>query len=206
MSDEYEYYQHQQKSGTSPLIIILFPIIFVVGFIAGFYTHNLYSKFTFVGKILEESNADVIEKEELEAMIARSMEEREATLAAENANSDPEIVSKDTPKEETFETLYYEFAGTFTTNLDNSRKMLQIGLAVSTQYDDTVIQNVETHELGLRSTILKRIGNYTEEDIKGEAGRNMLSEAIKEAINAKLEELEGFGGIENVHFTSFVLQ
>ena len=205
MSDEYEYYQHQQKSGTSPLIIILFPIIFVVGFIAGYYTHVIYNKIM-INTILQGEHPDYIAKEEIEEIITRSMEEREATLAAENANSDHEIVSKDTPKEETFETLYYEFAGTFTTNLDNSRKMLQIGLAVSTQYDDTVIQNVETHELGLRSTILKRIGNYTEEDIKGEAGRNMLSEAIKEAINAKLEELEGFGGIENVHFTSFVLQ
>ena len=204
MSDEYEYYLHQQKSGTSPLIIILFPIIFVVGFIAGFYTHNLYSKFTFVGKILEESNADVIEKEELEAMIARSIAERAAEEEANSSNSESE--SKQTPEEETFETLYYEFAGTFTTNLDNSRKMLQLGLAVSTQYNDTVMQNVEAHELGLRSIILQRIGNYTEEDIKGEAGRKMLSEAIKEALNTELEALEGFGGIEKVHFTSFVLQ
>ena len=204
MSDEYEYYQHQKKSGTSPLIIILFPIIFVVGFIAGFYTHNLYSKFTFVGKILEESNADVIEKEELEAMIARSIAERAAEEEANSSHSESE--SKQTPEEETFGTLYYEFAGTFTTNLDNSRKMLQLGLAVSTQYDDTVMQNVEAHELGLRSTILEEIGNYTEEDIEGKVGREMLAEAIKEAINAKLEELEGFGGIENVHFTSFVLQ
>jgi len=204
MSDEYEYYQHQQKSGTSPLIIILFPIIFVVGFIAGFYSHNLYSKFTFVGKILEESNADVIEKEELEAMIARSIAERAAEEEANSSNSESE--SKQTPEEETFETLYYEFAGTFTTNLDNSRKMLQLGLAVSTQYDDTVMQNVEAHELGLRSTILEEIGNYTEEDIEGKVGREMLAEAIKEALNTELEELEGFGGIEKVHYTSFVLQ
>ena len=33
-----------------------------------------------------------------------------------------------------------------------------------------------------------------------------LSARIKEAINAKLEELEGFGGVEGVFFTSFVLQ
>ena len=84
--------------------------------------------------------------------------------------------------------------------------MLQLGLAVSTQFDDTVMQQVEAHELGLRSVILQRIGNYTEDDIKGEAGRMMLAEAIKEALNTELEELEGFGGIERVHFTSFVLQ
>ncbi|MDA1319817.1 MAG: flagellar basal body-associated FliL family protein [Proteobacteria bacterium] len=160
-----------------------------------------------VGYFFFAPAGDVIEKEELEEMIERSMEERDAAKTAEEeANADPEKVSKDTPEEETFETIYYEFAGTFTTNLDNSRKMLQLGLAVSTQYDDTVMQNVEAHELGLRSIILQRIGNYTEEDIKGEAGRKMLSEAIKEALNTELEALEGFGGIEKVHFTSFVLQ
>jgi flagellar FliL protein len=160
-----------------------------------------------VGYFFFAPSGEVIEKEELEEMITRSMDERDAAKAAEEeANADPEKVSKDTPEEETFETIYYEFAGTFTTNLDSSRKMLQLGLAVSTQYDDTVMQHVEAHELGLRSVILQRIGNFSEEDIKGEAGRKMLAEAIKEAVNVELEELEGFGGVERVHFTSFVLQ
>jgi flagellar FliL protein len=34
----------------------------------------------------------------------------------------------------------------------------------------------------------------------------MVAESLKEVLNAELEELEGFGGIEKVHFTSFVLQ
>lgn len=132
----------------------------------------------------------------------QAMGERDA-LENEEQESDE---SSNSSEEKTFSTIYYEFAGTFTTNLANSRKMLQLGLAVSTQYDDTVIQNVEEYELDLRSIILQTIGNYTEEDIKGEAGRKMLAEAIKEALNTELEEVYGFGGIEKVHFTSFVLQ
>jgi flagellar FliL protein len=149
----------------------------------------------------------VIEKEELQEMIERSVEDNlDERQAEEEANADPSKVSKDTPEEETFETIYYEFAGTFTTNLANSRKMLQLGLAVSTQYDDTVMVNVEAHELGLRSVILERVGNFSEDDIKGEEGRRMLATSIKDALNAELEALEDFGGVEKVHFTSLVLQ
>jgi flagellar FliL protein len=44
------------------------------------------------------------------------------------------------------------------------------------------------------------------EEIEGKTGRDDLSARIKDAINVKLEELEGFGGVEGVFFTSFVLQ
>ena len=33
-----------------------------------------------------------------------------------------------------------------------------------------------------------------------------LASSLQEAINSKLEVLENFGGIDEVHFTSFVLQ
>jgi flagellar FliL protein len=185
----------KKSGGLMPLLkkIGIFGALIAIGLVIGYFFFAPAS--------------DVIEKEELEEMIERSIEEREAAIKAEEeANADPEKVSKETPEEETFETIYYEFAGTFTTNLANSRKMLQLGLAVSTQYDDTVMVNVEAHELGLRSVILQRIGNFSEDAIKGEEGRMMLANSIRDALNAELEELEGFGGIEKVHFTSLVLQ
>jgi flagellar FliL protein len=193
MADENE--DEKKSGGLVPLLIKIgiFSGVLVVGLVAGYFIFS--------------PGGDVIEKEELEEMIERSIVEREEAKAAEEeANADPSKVAKEAPAEETFATIYYEFAGTFTTNLEGSRKMLQIGIAVSTQYDDTVMQNVEAHELGLRSAILNRIGSFTEDQIKGEAGRNMLTESLKEVLNKELEELEGFGGIEKVHFTSFVLQ
>jgi len=193
MADENE--DEKKSGGLVPLLIKIgiFSGVLVVGLVAGYFIFS--------------PGGDVIEKEELEEMIERSIVEREEAKAAEEeANADPSKVAKEAPAEETFATIYYEFAGTFTTNLEGSRKMLQIGIAVSTQYDDTVMQNVEAHELGLRSAILNRIGSFTEDQIKGEAGRNMLTESLKDVLNKELEELEGFGGIEKVHFTSFVLQ
>ena len=143
--------------------------------------------------------------EQIEEIIERKMQERaEAEAAADNAT--PQKQSKDAPEEEVFETIYHEFAGTFTTNLQGSRKMLQIGVGVSTQYDDTVMANVEAHQLALRSVILGVISNFTEDDVRGQTGRETLATALRDGLNTNLEALEGFGGIEEVHFTSFVLQ
>ena len=142
--------------------------------------------------------------EEIEAIIERKMEEAEAAKALED-NASKKKVSKETPEQENFVTIYYEFPGTFTTNLRGSRKMLQVGIGVSTQYDDTVMINVESHELALRSTILGVLSEFAEEDIQGTNGKAALASALKEGINNKLILLENFGGIEEVLFTSFVL-
>lgn len=143
--------------------------------------------------------------EEIEEIIERKMQEREAA-EVEADNATPSKQSKDTPEEEVFETIYHEFPGTFTTNLAGSRKMLQVGVGVSTQYDDTVMMNVEAHQLALRSVILGVISDFSEDDVKGATGREKLAAALRDGINGKLEMLENFGGIEEVHFTSFVLQ
>ena len=62
------------------------------------------------------------------------------------------------------------------------------------------------HQLALRSEVLGVVSEYSVEQVEGKAGRDELAESIKDAINKRLEELEGFGGVEGVYFTSFVLQ
>ena len=186
--------QEEKKSRGGLIKIILFAVsgimLVVIGLGAGYF-------------VFGSSQPDP--SEEIEAIIERKMEEVEAEKAAVDNNS-REKVSKETPEQENFVTIYYEFPGTFTTNLRGSRKMLQVGIGVSTQYDDTVMANVEMHQLSLRSEILGMMSEFSEEEIQGKAGRDALSAAIAEAINKKLIELEDFGGVESVHFTSFMLQ
>jgi flagellar FliL protein len=50
------------------------------------------------------------------------------------------------------------------------------------------------------------MSEFSEDAIQGKTGRDDLADALKAALNSELEELEGFGGIEYVHFTSFMLQ
>ena len=145
--------------------------------------------------------------EEIESIIEKKMAEADAEREAEEeAALSNEKVVKELPEIETFVTTYFEFPGTFTTNLKASRKFLQLGLGVSTQYDDEVITNVEDHQLALCSEILNVMSEFTEEDIQGKQGRETLARALADGINQKLMQLEDFGGIEEVHFTSFVLQ
>jgi len=145
--------------------------------------------------------------EEIEQIIERKMAEADEQKAAEEkAAEGTSKVAKETPEIQTFMTTYFEFPGTFTTNLMNSRKFLQVGLGVSTQYDDTVMGNVEAHQLALRSEILNAMSEFSEADIQGKNGREELAKALTASINEKLIALEDFGGVQEVHFTSFVLQ
>ena len=120
--------------------------------------------------------------------------------------SDPEKVSKETPKAEVFQTLYYEIPGSLTTNLKDSRRFLQISVGVSTKYDQKILDNVESHLPSLKAVILAALSDYTEEQVTGREARKLLADDIRDVMNIKLEELEGFGGVEEVLLTSYVMQ
>ena len=147
--------------------------------------------------------------EQVEALIEKKLKQAGQLPSADGMNEEdlePQKVAKETPVNETFVTSYYTFADNFTTNLNKSKQFLQISVGVSTQYDETVIENVEKHQMALRSEVLGVMGTYSADDIDGKIGRDKLADSIKDAINLKLDDLEGFGGVEGVHFTSFVLQ
>ena len=120
--------------------------------------------------------------------------------------TDPEKISKETPKAEVFQTLYYEIPGSLTTNLKGSRRFLQISVGVSTKYDQKILDNVESHLPSLKAVILAALSDYTEEQVTGREARKLLSNDIRDVMNLKLEELEGFGGVEEVLLTSYVMQ
>tara|TARA_B110000967_G_C18829111_1_gene533046 strand:+ start:413 stop:1000 length:588 start_codon:yes stop_codon:yes gene_type:complete len=186
----------KKKGGLMKIIGLVFGglLLIGVGLGAGF--------FMFGGQGLTPSA-------EIEQIIERKLKES-GQLPQDEAeveeDAEPALRKKETPSVDTFVTSYFEFNGNFTSNLRDSRKFLQLGVGISTQYDETVVANVELHQLALRSEILGTVSDFTEEDIRGKEGRDRLAAKMVEAINAKLEVLEGFGGINSVHFTSFVLQ
>ena len=101
---------------------------------------------------------------------------------------------------------YYAMDKEFTSNLQDSVHFVQIGIAVSTPYDDTVVENIKTNEIAVRSAILMALGDTTEEQVFTSNGKQMLQRRIAKAINDTLKEKEGFGGVGNVYFTTFVVQ
>ena len=117
-----------------------------------------------------------------------------------------EAKGKAVPQEEKFVTSYYEFPTPFTTNLKNSRKFIQAGLGIGTQYDASVIENLKKHELAIRSEVLLILADQTEADLIGIENRKKVQDKIRDGINTILTERERFGGIENVFFTTLVMQ
>ena len=50
------------------------------------------------------------------------------------------------------------------------------------------------------------MSEYSDQDVAGRDGKQALSVSIKDALNEFLLDKEGFGGVEGIHFTSFVIQ
>jgi flagellar FliL protein len=144
------------------------------------------------------------------SLIEEAAPAADATAADEHAAAeDPEAphkVPKETPEEEQFVTSYYTFEEPMTSNLAGGRRILQVSIGLSTQYDAKVFEHVEANKVALKSDMLAVASTFGEADLANKEGRQKLADALKEAINNRLEQIEGFGGIDAVFFPSFILQ
>ena len=129
-----------------------------------------------------------------------------AEIGPDGKPIEPKRVSKSTPDAEKFEYTYKEIERELLANLTNSRKVMQVQIAFMTRYDERVFKNVEKHEFAVRSVTLDLMRQVTDADLEKPDFRKELAEKIREGVNAKRESLEDFGGIEEVYFTSFVIQ
>lgn len=114
-----------------------------------------------------------------------------------------------TPKGEggdKYASSYYPLEKEFTSNLAESVHFIQVGIAISTPYDDKVLENIKTHEIAIRSAVLMALGETTEDEVFTAPGKKGMQERLAKAINAVLKEKEGFGGVGNVYFTNFIVQ
>lgn len=102
--------------------------------------------------------------------------------------------------------LYYSFEEGFTSNLKDSTGLVQLTLAVSTTYDGRVLQWLQRHELAIRSAVLVELASTPEDDAFTVDGKKRLQERLVKAINRVLTEQEGFGGVDAVHFRSYIVQ
>lgn len=101
---------------------------------------------------------------------------------------------------------YYALDKDFTSNLHESSHFVQVGIAVSTPYDEKVIQHLKANDIAVRSAVLMTLGDTTEDQVFTSEGKRQLQARLVKAINATLQQKEGFGGVGNVYFTSFVVQ
>tara|TARA_A200000113_G_scaffold23813_1_gene20271 strand:+ start:312 stop:911 length:600 start_codon:yes stop_codon:yes gene_type:complete len=199
MAEEVE--EEQKKGGLIKIIIFVVAgiMLIAVGLGIGY--------FIFGGEPEPDPSAEV--NQIIEGKETEKKEKEESSEKKEGEEGEEGVIKKnvkEVPEVDTYETTYFEFPGDFTTNLKGSRKFLQVSVGVSTQYDEKVMEVVDSHQLALRSEILSTISDFTEEEISGSDGKKKLSDRLMVVLNKKLEALNEFPGIEDVYFTAFILQ
>ncbi|MDB5687108.1 MAG: flagellar basal body protein FliL, partial [Rhizorhabdus sp.] len=116
------------------------------------------------------------------------------------------LESEQSPDPAKYKASYYTFEQPFTANLRDSDSFAQIGLAAATFYDAKVIDNIKNNEMPIRSAMLMTISGQDSFAIATPEGKLKLQKELKDAMNAVLREREGFGGVDNVYFTSLIVQ
>ncbi|MEP2101888.1 MAG: flagellar basal body-associated FliL family protein [Parasphingorhabdus sp.] len=111
-----------------------------------------------------------------------------------------------TENESKFKVTYHQIEQPFTSNLSHSESFAQMSLAISTYYDERVFENVTEHEIALRSAVLLELGQQDPIELETPVGKVKLKAKLRDVINTTLKEKAGFGGIEDVYFTSLVIQ
>jgi len=105
-----------------------------------------------------------------------------------------------------YRTAYYTYEGDFTANLKGSDSLIQVSLAASTRRDGRVLMWQKEHELAMRSALLAVLADTTEDQASTIDGKARLQKRLTAAINKVLVDEEGFGGIDDVFFRSFIVQ
>lgn len=105
-----------------------------------------------------------------------------------------------------YKTSYFIFTDEFTSNLKNSDALVQMSLACSTRRDGRVLMWLKKHELAVRSAMLNVLADTPEEDIASLEGKEHMQKRLTTAINQVLTKEEGFGGVDEVYFKSFLVQ
>lgn len=118
----------------------------------------------------------------------------------------PPKLNKKSPDSPRFEYTYSQLEREFLVNLMGSRKVMSVQIALMTRYDERVVENVKKHEFALRSVVMDSMRMTTEADLVKPDFRKDLAIKIRDAMNTLLEKYEDFGGVEEIYFTSFIVQ
>ena len=163
-------------------ILLLVVVIFTTLYFSGYFEHK--------SEAAAHEKVDELDKE---------------AEAAKATPGGPDKVTKDSVNTR-FENTYLQIDKEFMTNLTASKKVMVVQIAVMTHYDNRVFDNVKKHEFAIRSGILDVMRQTTEAEASRPDFRSELAAKIKVVMNDILKKYEDFGGIEDVFFTSFVMQ
>jgi len=181
----------EEPKKKKPILLILGIVVLAIVLMVGIAFGTLY----FSGSYEKKAELAAMDKlEELEAAATKAKVEAPAKL------------KKEAPEATRFEKNYFQVEKELMTNITGSKKVMVVQIAVMTHYDSRVFDNIKKHEFALRSAMLDLMRQTTEAEASKPEFRKELAVKLKDIMNALLEEYEDFGGVEEVMFTSFVMQ
>ncbi|MBJ7501308.1 MAG: flagellar basal body-associated FliL family protein [Sphingopyxis sp.] len=145
-------------------------------------------------------------------LVVRSKEDPEPAAEGEDKEAPPKVGTVSVPNDKykvdpkKYEITYYPIADSFTTNLADGSGFLQVGISLSTFYDGKVINNIKRQAVPIRSAVLMVLAEQDPGLLSTSQGKQRLQRQLTASINDVLRDKEGFGGIDNVYFTSLVIQ
>lgn len=214
-----EAVEGEEKKAKSPLIKIIILVVVAIILMVGTVVGTMF----FTGFFDKKARASV--EAELEAALGAASgaegaagghgdahspkpaeKPKDGKKDAKGKDEKPQPNLKKTPEAQRFDFTYYQMEKDVVSNLAGSRKVMQMSVALMTSYDERVFANVKKHEMAIRSSILDVLRQTTEADLVKPEFRKELAEKMRVEINDVLIKYENFGGIDAVHFTSFVVQ
>jgi flagellar FliL protein len=181
----------EEPKKKKPILKILLVVVGAIVLMAGVMFATLFFSGYF------EKKAELAAQDKLEEL------EAAASKAKVEA---PSKIKKEAPEATRFEKNYLQMDKELMTNITGSKKVMVVQVALMTHYDSRVFDNVKKHEFALRSAMLDVMRQTTEADVAKPDFRKDMAAKLKEVMNELLEKYEDFGGIEDVFFTSFVMQ
>ncbi|GGE20758.1 hypothetical protein GCM10011529_29260 [Polymorphobacter glacialis] len=101
---------------------------------------------------------------------------------------------------------YVEIDNAFTSNLVDTGRYLQVRLSVATTGGGPVVAAIGKHKPALISAVLSVLGELSEIDVADRPAKDKLRTRLKDAVNETLRSRGQVPGIDEVFFTSLVVQ
>lgn len=103
--------------------------------------------------------------------------------------------------------LYHPLEPPFVVNFtdDSDVRFMQVRLQAAAR-DPDVIEHIKTHSPAIRNALVMLFSGQDPAELNTREGKEKLQKAVVAEVNRVLEEQTGSGGVDNVFFTSFVMQ
>lgn len=126
-----------------------------------------------------------------------------APPAEEKKSDTPEEAAPELPKQ----AIYHPLKPAINVNFSvrGRQRFLQVELTLMTR-DESVIPTIDLHQSMIRNALILLIGGQSYEELQTAEGKELLRQQCLQEIQRLLQQEIGRPGIEQVLFTSFVMQ